>query len=716
MRPRRWPWVIAILACLIWAAAVVANAGVMALPPALAAALPLAAALMAPLAVVVLAVVQLRDAGAVAAARAQIADARTLQAAEWLEHSAASLARLEEQLAATTGRLAAMEAPVVGHAQAVQGVTGALEAANVKLADTVAQAVKAGSHVAGVVPAATGQAEALIELLQRSENVLRGQLAETETLLAGLYTRASEAEAEARRAGQASRGEINALAEASASGLNAMAAAAASASAAVQAPIGELNSAIDNALRRTATSIEQTREAVHAQTGALLASVDQARTTLAHIGGETARSLDERLTTLQTLASAVAAEIEASSRSATTMVEALGSRIEALEGRLTAAITANAAALDGLDARMTAATASVSGFATPLEGASAALAGVQARLEAMGSEAARTIALFDSELPAGDRQLTALREQLSALDAQMAGLRSQAASIAEPLETGTNTLNLAGDRLAMARETLSATAAELTDAIANAQAQMQALEADTGRLSLTASGELIETFGRVREVADAAAGAMRTALAGVVMEAEEALDKAAVSRAETAFAAPIREKIAELVDVQTKAGESAQAASERVVQRLLALTRTLSEVEAQVGEVETRAEVRARNALGRRANALIKSLQSSAIDMAKLLEYDIDDKTWADYAAGDNSAIARRLTLGLDNGAGRQFARHYAHDAEFRTEASRFLQEFESLVADVVPERGGDALGATLLSSTLGKLYLALGQAAGRFN
>jgi hypothetical protein len=153
-----------------------------------------------------------------------------------------------------------------------------------------------------------------------------------------------------------------------------------------------------------------------------------------------------------------------------------------------------------------------------------------------------------------------------------------------------------------------------------------------------------------------------------------------------------------------------------VAQRLLSLTRTISEVESHVDAVETRAELRARNALGRRANGLIDSLQSSAVDMAELLDFDIDDRTWADYAAGDRSAIARRLADGLDRGAGRQFLRHYTHDQLFRNEASRYLADFEALVADIVPERGGEALGATLLSSTLGKLYLAIGQAAGRFN
>ena len=80
------------------------------------------AALAGPVGVALLAAVQLRDAGAVNAARAAIADARASQAAEWLEHSAESLTRLEEQLASATARMAAMEAPVANHSSAIAGV------------------------------------------------------------------------------------------------------------------------------------------------------------------------------------------------------------------------------------------------------------------------------------------------------------------------------------------------------------------------------------------------------------------------------------------------------------------------------------------------------------------------------------------------------------------------------------------------------------------
>ena len=62
-----------------------------------------------------------------------------------------------------------------------------------------------GTDFAGAVPVASSQAEALSELMTRVDNQLRSQLAETETLLASLYTRASEAEAEARAAGSGRR-------------------------------------------------------------------------------------------------------------------------------------------------------------------------------------------------------------------------------------------------------------------------------------------------------------------------------------------------------------------------------------------------------------------------------------------------------------------------------------------------------------------------------
>ncbi|WP_353216651.1 hypothetical protein [Sandarakinorhabdus sp.] len=700
--PRRWPWYVAIAASLVWTAAIAAGWAVYTGQIVLdAAAMPLiiaGLAALAPLAVILLAMLHLRDAGAIAAIRAETAHTRSQLAAIDIDRSAAALARLEAQLDTTANRLADLARPIAGHNAALAAAAAALETGNTQLAGTVAAAVTASGAVAGTVPAATAQAEALIALLDRADNQLRGQLADTETLLASLYTRASEADAEARAAADTSR-----------AGLDAMAAAASRAHSAVAEPLAELNSALDTAFTRTASAVDVARDAVHVHSSAMLASLDQARTTLAHIGGDAARAVDERLVQLQALAASIAAEIAAAGQNTTALVTDLGSRVEALEQRLGAAVTASADAVGTLDARLISAAANADALAAPISASAAALADVQARLDAMAQAASQTAALIEKRLPANAPLLTAL-------GSQMAALQADALALLAPIEAGSNTIDAATDRLALARETLAASSTDLAAAIAAAQAQLRDMENSASRLALTTSGELIDSFGRVREVAQAAAGQMKAALQGVVAEAEAALNRAAIDTAETAFARPIRLRIDELVAAQGRAGDSAQVAAERVAQRLVALTRTISEVEAHVDAVETRADVRARNALGRRANALIDTLQSSAVDLAKLLAFDIDDQAWRDYAAGDRSAIARRLATGLDHGTGRQFVRHFSHDTEFRNEASRFLNEFEALVSEIVPDRGGEALGATLLSSTYGKLYLAIGQAAGRFN
>lgn len=710
--PRRWPTVVAVVASLVWllglGAQFATDAGLIELPRSVAGLVLLVPMMGAPVAVVWLAMLQLRDAGAVSAVRAEMADARSRQAAEWLEHSAEALRRLEEQLAATTARMAAMEAPVQTHADALAGAAARLDAANARLAETAGATVAAGRTLAELVPQAEAQAQGLLELLARTDNQLRAQMAETETLLASLYTRASEAEAQARAAAETSRREISALGEASQSGLNAVASAAEEARAAVSGPIGDLNTAVNEAFTRTAEAVDSARSAVNGQTAALLASVEQARTALAHIGGEAARELDERLGTLQALADAVARRISDSSTATAALVDDLGGRIAALEARLGDSIARNSDAAAGLDARLADASATAAALANPLGDAATALETMEARLAALQAEAAGAMALLDDRLPHNG-------ELVGALEARLEALRAAADALALPMAEGSNAMDAAGSRLAMAREALALSSSELATAIAAAEEKLRSLEQDTSRLSLTASGELIETFGRVREVAGAAAGAMRTALAGVISEAEEALDRSATERAEAAFAAPIRARIEELATAQARAGETAQLAAERVTKRLLGLVQTLAEVEARVDAVEARGEAKARNALGRRANLLIDQLHRGAVDLVGLLAFDLDDRAWGDYAAGDRSAIARRLVEGLDNGAGRQFARHYAHDADFRAEAARFIADFEALVAEVVPEQGGEALGATLLSSTLGKLYLALGQAAGRF-
>ncbi|MFZ4111343.1 MAG: hypothetical protein ACOYKQ_12830, partial [Polymorphobacter sp.] len=109
------------------------------------------------------------------------------------------------------------------------------------------------------------------------------------------------------------------------------------------------------------------------------------------------------------------------------------------------------------------------------------------------------------------------------------------------------------------------------------------------------------------------------------------------------------------------------------------------------------------------------SMQASAIDIAGLLAFQLEDTAWDSYLKGDRSIFVRRIVATLEADGMRAIGRHFAHDPEFRTEATHYIADFEALIGHCLPDREGQSLATTLLSSDIGRLYTALGQAVGRF-
>ena len=56
----------------------------------------------------------------------------------------------------------------------------------------------------------------------------------------------------------------------------------------------------------------------------------------------------------------------------------------------------------------------------------------------------------------------------------------------------------------------------------------------------------------------------------------------------------------------------------------------------------------------------------------------------------------------------------YENDPELQAHVNRYIHDFEAMLRQVLSTRDGDALGITLLSSDMGKLYVALAQAIER--
>jgi hypothetical protein len=68
----------------------------------------------------------------------------------------------------------------------------------------------------------------------------------------------------------------------------------------------------------------------------------------------------------------------------------------------------------------------------------------------------------------------------------------------------------------------------------------------------------------------------------------------------------------------------------------------------------------------------------------------------------------------MEGGETRAIAAHYDSDPEFHGSVNRYVHDFEAMLRRVLAERDGGMIAVTLMSSDMGKLYAALGQAVDR--
>jgi len=147
----------------------------------------------------------------------------------------------------------------------------------------------------------------------------------------------------------------------------------------------------------------------------------------------------------------------------------------------------------------------------------------------------------------------------------------------------------------------------------------------------------------------------------------------------------------------------------------------LSRVHELTVNLESRA-VRAReqveeqvdNDFARRMALITESLNSHSIDIAKALSTEVTDIAWASYLKGDRGVFTRRAVRLIGTGEGREITQLYEGDHEFRDHVSRYIHDFEAMLRTMLSTRDGHALGVTLLSSDMGKLYVVLAQAIQR--
>jgi len=237
---------------------------------------------------------------------------------------------------------------------------------------------------------------------------------------------------------------------------------------------------------------------------------------------------------------------------------------------------------------------------------------------------------------------------------------------------------------------------------------------DATRITEGAGPLLVTALLRVKDTADQAAERARQALSRAIPDAAQSLAEASEQALQQAVDDKVTAQIEKLAQVAEEAVRAAHHASDRLTRQLLTIADTSASVQSRIEEAERAAEDRDRDHFARRSALLIESLNSTAIDVTKILSNEVTDSAWASYLKGDRGVFTRRAVKLLDAGESREIALHYDNDAEFQEHVNRYIHDFESMLRIILSARDGNALGVAVLSSDMGKLYVALAQAIER--
>ncbi|HZU62541.1 MAG TPA: hypothetical protein VFF98_02570 [Novosphingobium sp.] len=414
----------------------------------------------------------------------------------------------------------------------------------------------------------------------------------------------------------------------------------------------------------------------------------------------------------------MAADIARRQRAHLADAETLAATLDTTRQRLTdieARLTAIGASDAALDSRLVARLGQVDSRLADTEAALARLgeagAALVARIEA-GAEASQTalpaaLAQAAEDLAAYERRVFTLRDAM-----RDAGERG--AALSQSVQASREVLMSAAGGLSGLHDGLAARVQEHAASLGLLRQSLAGLDSEAARIAAT-SGEALEgALGRLSGGVLDAVAQIELRGARAVNELAERLRSESAAAIDSATEDRARAISAGIAEAARHAATLGSETAERLRGQLAAVEDLLGHLEQRLTEAREAAEEKVDNDFSRRAALITETLNSAAIDIAKALDADIADTAWAAYLRGDRGIFTRRAVRLLDTAEARAVLLSYERDRAFAEHVNRFIHDFEGMLRQLLSTRDGHALSVTLLSSDMGKLYVALAQAIER--
>ncbi|MBY0284562.1 MAG: hypothetical protein K2W81_11440 [Sphingomonas sp.] len=481
---------------------------------------------------------------------------------------------------------------------------------------------------------------------------------------------------------------------------------------------GAMSDAVDGLLGRTAGAVDEARKGIAAQGDAMLAMLEANQSALDRASRDSVEALAGRIATIEQVIDRIAARLGEQRTTSDALVRDLDHQFQVVEARV-----------DDFHKRGIDRTQMLAASISALGGSADAMTEALNTGEATARKVINTSEDLLTSLDAAAREIDeTLPEALARLDARIATSRSVVAgakpellSLVTAAESTHDAIEAIAGVIQGQRATLDQLSKLLNDALATGRERAEAigetLDATIGRtqhFAEQAAPQLIEALIRVRDTAATAADRARDTLTSVIPEAATLIENASAEAMQRAMGDAIERQLGAIATAADDAVAAAQRASNRLADQMLTIAETTALVDARIEDAREEREKADTDGFGRRSSLLVEALNSSSIDIAKAFSTDVADSAWAAYLKGDRGVFTRRAVRLLDATEVREIARLHENDPAFREQVNRYIHDFESMLRGVLAQRDGAPISVTLLSSDMGKLYVALAQAIER--
>ncbi len=321
-----------------------------------------------------------------------------------------------------------------------------------------------------------------------------------------------------------------------------------------------------------------------------------------------------------------------------------------------------------------------------------------------------SVRLLELIRASADHSEGALSTSIGKAESRLAQFESRAVSLRE-------TITEAESRGSALLDHVTITGAQSTtslEVLGQLETRLANIAEQASSMAAQAQGELQAAIAALDTASGEALGKFREEQSSAVRDIAERIGSDSSEAIAAALRAHSREAIAELEAAAQSAGEQGRTVATQLRDQLAKVNQLAGNLESRVAQARARAEEQVDSDFTRRMALITESLNSNSIDIAKAFDAEVADTAWASYLRGDRGIFTRRAVRLLDTGEARAVAEVYEAEPEVREAINRYIHDFEALLRTVLSTRDGNALAVTMLSSDIGKLYVALAQAIER--